>query len=129
MNPLNLRAPDMLSVGSRLTKLEAHITIISTFDKFALKKETREGILKSLLKLLHPEDSLPKDTKHLLSYNEGCNIKEEEGAWLLGWAQRWRQAEVCRRVVCRSCWRKRGLRLQIGKRWLTSLCPQGSEHT
>jgi hypothetical protein len=25
MNPLNLRAPEMLSVGSRLTKLEAHI--------------------------------------------------------------------------------------------------------
>ncbi len=25
-------APDMLSVGSRLTKLEAHTAIISTFD-------------------------------------------------------------------------------------------------
>jgi hypothetical protein len=37
MNPLNLRAPDMLSVGSRLTKLEAHTAIINTFDKFALK--------------------------------------------------------------------------------------------
>ena len=74
MNPLNLRAPEMLSVGSRLTKLEAHTAIISTFDKFALKNETREGIL-SLLKLLHPEDSLPKDTKHLLSYNEGKHYK------------------------------------------------------
>ncbi len=71
MNPLNLRAPDMLSVGSRLTKkLEAHTAIISTFNKFALKNETRAGIL-SLLKLLHPEGSLPKDTKHFLSYNEG----------------------------------------------------------
>jgi hypothetical protein len=66
-NPLNLRDPDMLSVGSRLTKLEAHTTIISTFDKFALKNETHEGIL-DLLKLLHSEDSLPKDTKHFLSY-------------------------------------------------------------
>ncbi len=37
MNPLNLRAPEMLSVGSRLTKLEAHIAIMSTFDKFVLK--------------------------------------------------------------------------------------------
>ena len=60
----------MLSVGSRLTKLEAHTAIINTFDRFALKNETREGIL-SLLKLLHPEGSLPKHTKHLLSYNEG----------------------------------------------------------
>ncbi len=65
MNPLNLRPPDMLSVGSCLTKLEAHTAIINTFDKFALKNETREGFL-SLLKLLHPEDSLPKNTKHLL---------------------------------------------------------------
>ncbi len=70
MNPLNLQAPDILSVGSRLTKLEAHTAIISTFDKFALKNETREGFL-SLPKLLHPEGSLPKDTKHLLSYKEG----------------------------------------------------------
>jgi hypothetical protein len=64
----------MLSVGSRLTKLEAHTAIMSTFDKFALKTETREGFL-NLLKLLHPEDSLPKHTKHLLSYNEGKHYK------------------------------------------------------
>ncbi len=49
MNPLSLRAPEMLSVGSRLTKLEAHTAIMSTFDKFALKNETREGILTARL--------------------------------------------------------------------------------
>ncbi len=59
-------APEIFSLeGSPLTTLGAHEALNTTFAKFSLTNESREGIL-DVLKQLFPKASLPKDTKHLV---------------------------------------------------------------
>jgi hypothetical protein len=73
-------APEMFSLeGSPLTTLEAHEALNTTFAKFSLTNESREGIL-DLLKQLFPKASLPKDTKRLVySKDRITNIAETNG--------------------------------------------------
>ncbi len=67
--------------GSPLTTLEAHEALNTTFAKFSLTNESREGIL-DVLKQLFPKASLPKDAKHLVySKDRITNIAETNGKY------------------------------------------------
>jgi hypothetical protein len=62
--------------------MEAHEALNTTFAKFSLTNESREGIL-DVLKQLFSKASLPKDTKHLVVYSKDrvTNIAETNGKY------------------------------------------------